>query len=522
MRPVRRVFAGVFLVTLLGITISIPEGEAQKPKTFVPVVPKTWDDAALAEWATPLAGLDARPRTISEKEYYSLPVENLRTYPVYYPGREPQGYWEMLQHVGPKPLIEPEKLKTEADWIDAGRQVFDESDAFQMRSFDPRLIAQIRSHEFLEQQGAQPLPGGTMDVFRWVPTKQGLALSVPNCSGCHVLHRSDGTRIPGLPRLAEVSRTRPFKFSGVNAGYLESSNRVLRGAPPFVMGGETFGLWLYQAYGVPWLKDDPNQRLKSITEAEYRALVAAERRGGAITRWNGSPLYPAKIPDLIGIKDRKYIDHTATHLHRGIADLMRYAALVSFAESADFGPYHVILPDTQQVQARLSDEALYALALYIYSLQPPFNPNPFDAKAKAGEKIFAREGCAMCHTPPLYTSNKVTLALGFTPPKDAPATLDILPISVGTDPGLALKTRKGTGYYKVPSLKGVWYRGHYLHDGSMASLEEMFDPDRLKDAHVAGGWSPPGTTTRAIKGHTFGLDLTPEERAQLIAFLKTL
>ena len=53
---------------------------------------------------------------------------------------------------------------------------------------------------------------------------------------------------------------------------------------------------------------------------------------------------------------------------------------------------------------------------------------------------------------------------------------------------LALKTRKGTGYYKVPSLKGVWYRGRYLHDGSVASLEEMFNPDRLKDTHVPGGF----------------------------------
>ncbi len=35
--------------------------------------------------------------------------------------------------------------------------------------------------------------------------------------------------------------------------------------------------------------------------------------------------------------------------------------------------------------------------------------------------------------------------------------------SVGTDPFLALKTRRGTGYYKVPSLKGVWYRGPFEH-----------------------------------------------------------
>ena len=95
-------------------------------------------------------------------------------------------------------------------------------------------------------------------------------------------------------------------------------------------------------------------------------------------------------------------------------------------------------------------------------------------------------------------------------------------MSVKTDPGLALKTRKGTGYYKVPSLKGLWYRGHYLHDGSVVSLEEMFDPERLADTHLPGGWNPPGAGPHATKGHEFGLKLTSVERAQLLAFLRTL
>jgi hypothetical protein len=93
---------------------------------------------------------------------------------------------------------------------------------------------------------------------------------------------------------------------------------------------------------------------------------------------------------------------------------------------------------------------------------------------------------------------------------------------VGTDPNLALRTRKGTGYYKVPSLKGVWYRGRYTHDGSVATLEEMFDPDRVKDTHVPAGWRPLGSETHAIKGHEFGLRLEPAEREALIAFLRTL
>jgi mono/diheme cytochrome c family protein len=73
--------------------------------------------------------------------------------------------------------------------------------------------------------------------------------------------------------------------------------------------------------------------------------------------------------------------------------------------------------------------------LYIESLQPPLNPNRFDERAAAGQQIFQREGCVNCHTPPLYTSNKLTLAAGYMPPKDASATLDVLRLSVGTDPG---------------------------------------------------------------------------------------
>src|SRR6267143_1346231 len=62
-------------------------------------VPRTWDDLSLQEWATPVAGLNVRPTHIAPEAYYSLPVENLRTYPVYVPDREPPGYWDMLQRM---------------------------------------------------------------------------------------------------------------------------------------------------------------------------------------------------------------------------------------------------------------------------------------------------------------------------------------------------------------------------------------------------------------------------------------
>jgi hypothetical protein len=61
-----------------------------------------------------------------------------------------------------------------------------------------------------------------------------------------------------------------------------------------------------------------------------------------------------------------------------------------------------------------------------------------------------------------------------------------------------------------------------LHDGAVGSLEEMFDPRRLQDDHARGGFAPIGAESGAIPGHEYGLDLTLEERTQLIAFLRTL
>jgi CxxC motif-containing protein (DUF1111 family) len=231
---------------------------------------------------------------------------------------------------------------------------------------------------------------------------------------------------------------------------------------------------------------------------------------------------------LIGVKQRKYLDHTGLQLHRSIADMMRYAAFNQGVDDlTNYGGFvpagrdlsTLPKPDTQR---RYSDEQLYALALYIYSLKPPRNPNKFDRVAARGKKVFEQEGCSGCHTPPLYTSNKLTPVNGFKVPSEHRQEYDILWTSVGTDPRLALNTRRGTGYYKVPSLLGVWYRGPFEHNGSVATLEDWFDDRRLRNDYVPTGFRGFGLNTRAIRGHEFGLQLSAEDRRALIAFLKTL
>jgi hypothetical protein len=283
-------------------------------------------------------------------------------------------------------------------------------------------------------------------------------------------------------------------------------------------------------FGAPWLTPDPQARLgeQSIEEiaAAHDAIPA-----GVLARHRTSPWSPVQVPDLIGVRDRRYLDRTGLQRHNGIADLMRYAALNQGGD--DLASYDGFIPAGREFKTllepakydRYSDEQLHALALYVYSLRPPPNPNRRSSLSARGERIFNDRDnrCATCHKPPLYTNNELTLASDFEVQSDHPDFPHIMKRSVDTDSTLSLRTRRGTGFYKVPSLLGVWYRGPFEHSGSVLTLEDWFDTRRTRDDYVPTGWKgPPGTMRRAVNGHDFGLDLSADEKKALIAFLKTL
>jgi mono/diheme cytochrome c family protein len=469
--------------------------------------PRLWNDRDLSDWATPVAGLNIRPGLYSEEEYYAAPVgEFVRTYPVYFPGREPPGFRDMLRNFKPDPLVKP-GARTITDWAKEGKRVFREMDIPFLRSYDLKWQEILHSAEEYEKLGGNPREDGTVFGLRWVPTAKGLALGVQDCAGCHSRLMPDGSILDGAPR--------NDRADGVFGALVGSAPALEK----FYSPGDTPEMVAWRRFAVPWVPNDINEQLKTLTPAERRNFGIPI---GVVPRFNGSPFYPTKVPDLIGIRDRKYIDHTATHRLRSSEDLMRYAALVSCCDIGDFGPYSMLTDNGRRILYRFPDEVLFALAQYIYSLEPPPNPNIGDSRAAAGKKVFDREGCGGCHTPPLYTNNKLTLAAGFTPPKGHPLQGDILPISVRTDPNLALKTRKGTGLYKVPSLRGAWYRGLYSHDGSATILEDWFDPARLRYDYVPSGFRGYKVAHRAVPGHEFGLMLNAEDKGALIAFLKTL
>jgi hypothetical protein len=513
-------FSALIVVSVIGT------GRAQKASTaYTPTIPRTWDEQALAELEVPLADPRYSPKDISAEEYYRIPVRPIyKSYPKYSPDREPQGYRERLTQQEPVILWDDgahrPRLVTESDWIKAGEMVFNAPVLFSPATSsleERRAFAAKTGDTLYDKDGISPF------AVHVVRERGKLENAEVACAECHSRVMPDGTVIRGAQGNRPIEQV-AFLGLADDAAKAPDKDKFLAEAR----------LAQRSTFAAPWLKPDPNARLEQFSAAEIEAVHFAIP-AGVFARQGTSPFSPPKLPDLIGIRERRYLDATGLVRHRGIGDLMRYAALNQgmdmLARYGDFIPARTTVstltfvpnaPFAEFARARYSDEQLYALALYIYSLKPPPNPNRRTALAVRGEKVFEREGCATCHPPPLYTNNTLTPADGFTVPEDHHKRFDILDISVGTNPGLAMTTRRGTGYYKVPSLKGLWYRGPFEHNGSVATLEDWFDPRRVRDDYVPTGWKGYGVATRAVKGHEFGLELSAEDKRALIAFLKTL
>jgi hypothetical protein len=485
---------------------------AQDQKPFRLLVPRMWNDAAMADLELPLARAEHSLRMVSSEYYYRIPVRPVyKTYPVYARDREPSGYLDRLRNQEPASVFDAANLKTEQDWIRAGELVFDAPIALE----SPISVDDVRDPEFLKRTGVPASPDGTIPTLRYVIRKKGtVELGSFACGMCHTRLQANGTIIKGAQGNFPGDRVVAFTIRRLAAKDPEMALKTARqGARSLVQ--------------TPWANPDPHENWFNAALEEHLGYYEAVPPGIFI-RHRSSALAPTQLPDLIGIKDRRYLDKSGLQRHRGVADLMRYAALNQGAD--DLGDYSGFIPASPDfrttvdptTQERYSDEQLYALALYLYSIEPPANPNRTDALAKRGSNVFQAQGCGGCHTPPLYTNNMLLPVAGFQIPKDHRTKFDILDIVIGTDPTLTMQTRRGTGYYKVPSLKGVWYRGPFEHNGSVATLEDWFDANRLRDDYAPTGWRGYNVKTRPVKGHEFGLKLPADDKRALIAFLRTL
>jgi hypothetical protein len=507
------------LSTGLTLSLAFVVAAAQEQRPGAVVVPRTWDDAEIARHEVPLASPVGSPKHVSSDYYYRIPVRPIyKGYPVYAPGHEPPGYRHWLEQQEPVTVWDDgghaPLLQTDSDWIRAGEIVFDAPTGTNTNISS----GDVRNPEWLEKTGAPIAKDGTLPWFQYIVLRKGVVeLGNTSCAFCHTRVMPDGSVLKGAQSNFPTQRAVAFRWRA-NAAAATHPDQYLAQL-------RTFAKRLHAA---PYLQPDPEDRIDSMSVGDIASLFEKYPPGTA-PRHRGNSFTAIHIPDLIGVRERRYLDRTGLEIHRSIGDLMRYAAMNQGADMlasyAGFvpadGPRFQQVPGPEK-SLRYSDDQLYALSLYLYSLRPPFNPNRIDDVTRQGERVFRREGCAACHTPPLYTNNRLTPADGFTVPPDHREKYDLMSISVGTNPDLTLRTRRGTGYYKVPSLKGAWYRSMFGHSGWCATLEDWFDPRRVRDDYVPTGWKPDDQPTYAVKGHRYGLNLPDEDRRALIAFLKTL
>ncbi|MBK5292531.1 MAG: c-type cytochrome [Acidobacteriia bacterium] len=160
----------------------------------------------------------------------------------------------------------------------------------------------------------------------------------------------------------------------------------------------------------------------------------------------------------------------------------------------------------QEAAARvnLSDDAIArALASYVRSILS--GGSPFDrfvngdrtalsVEQQAGLQLFrGKANCVACHVGPNFTEEKLHNT-GIAWRDGRPA-----------DPGA------GHGDFKTPTLREIARTAPYMHDGSLATLEEVIE------YYDRGGNRSPG-----LDPEIRALHLSPTEKQSIIAFLRCL
>jgi cytochrome c5 len=221
-----------------------------------------------------------------------------------------------------------------------------------------------------------------------------------------------------------------------------------------------------------------------VRDAGARRLLAWGHGRVGVSPEDGNP--PIRIPDLRPTRWLTHLQTDATVVQRNVVSLaIRLETLIITSHQGQLRPPRVVA---------------LALAVYLWKLAGSLPAPGVAAKepAQTGKLIFETH-CGGCHAGQGLTGPPRPLAM------------------IGTDPLVGLSKDRGTGLYRVPSLRGLSTRGPLLHDASIASAADLLDPNRLystfkRRLHGAG----------AVPGHVFGLDLEESSRRALVAYLNIL
>jgi len=181
--------------------------------------------------------------------------------------------------------------------------------------------------------------------------------------------------------------------------------------------------------------------------------------------------------------------------------------------------YSKLFEEAFGVQVISSKEVAYALAQFVCTLISSNskydkvlnnqagiylddNPPPLGSELNGYDIFYTEKGdCFHCHGTILFTDN------------------DFHNNGLDTLPGLGRYEVTGLikdiGKYKTPTLRNIAYTAPYMHDGRFATLAEVVD-------FYSTGLKYSNTVDPLMRVHQGGINLTSQEKLDLIAFLHTL
>lgn len=321
------------------------------------------------------------------------------------------------------PFFDGERPVTWAGWRELGRRVFF---TLPLRT-ETVWTSAVRDEALGEQLGLVFDGEGTASGLVLARDLDGETRVAITCALCHAAPAASGDRsiIPGRAR-------RQLDYGLARVAYAESIGRPL--------------------------------------SEEARARYTSWGRGRADVLEEESDV-PIAIPDLYGLREEAWFTQGAT---------LRHVSPLALA----------VRQETQFIQAnhlrtRPPRELVWALVIYLYSIEPPPRTASDATDLAEGHALFDAH-CVGCHRNAIGSGD--------------PVELD----RIGTHPELAQGSARGTGMYRPSPLVRVADAAPYLHHGAVPTLEDLLDAQRTEP------------------GHRFGVDLSAQEKAALLAYLRSL
>jgi len=383
----------------------------------------------------------------------------------------------------------------------------------------------------------------------------------PNCAFCHQgsyrLHPNEPAKLVEAGAGTRVNPQAYIRFLiDVGADPSFTSDRIMseiatvhdmpfweRALYRFVLVPATRAALKEQGRRFAWMKDRPDWgpgRIDPFNPVKFQNLQLAD--DGTIGNSDMMPLW--SLADVAATNTRRF----SLHWDGLQTDLYETVVSGAIGDGMTYKSYGQIEANLSRIMdfVRLQGPPPSPFS----TVKPAGDPYHLDAAAvDAGQAIYTAQ-CAVCHeaTGARYRTPIPIVEVGTDRHRIdmwTPAARDRYAAYEPQYDWDFTNFQKTEGYVAT-GLRGLWLRGPYLHNGSVPTLRALLAPPTerpkrfyrgydLLDAENGGFVSAPDTdgarygkiydTSEAGNGnggHLWGTDLSPGEKEQLLAYLKTL